>query len=326
MEIAIETTELTKTFGLVKRLTAVNNLSMKIEKGTVHGFIGPNGAGKTTTIKMITGAISPTNGSAQVFGEEAGKNEAKARIGYSPEHPNFYSQSAFDFLVYNARICGVEPSEAKERANNLLDWMGLTDFKNRNARGFSAGMKQKLGLLQSLIHDPDVLILDEPTANLDPIGRFDVLTKIKDLAKKEGKTILVSSHILDELEKVVDHVTIINKGHTVLQSDIHSLKNKFASNKYIVETANNPAYLKRISKLGPAKLNPDGNIEVEVKNPERFKSAIFTMFKNDTKNLGGFYPLKMSLENIFMNVLGDKSDLKNNEQKTVSTLGEKNDK
>ena len=305
MEIAIETNGLTKTFGLLKRLTAVNELSMKIEKGTVHGFIGPNGAGKTTTIKMITGSINPTKGFAQVFGEDAGKNEAKARIGYSPEHPSFYSQSAFDFLVYNAKICGVEKNEAKERANNLLDWMGLTEFKTRNARGFSAGMKQKLGLIQALIHDPDVLILDEPTANLDPIGRFDVLEKINDLAKKEGKTILVSSHILDELEKVVDHVTIINKGHTIMQSDIHSLKSQFSSNKYIVETANNPVYLKRISKLGPAKLNPEGDIEVEVKNPERFKSAIFTIFKNDIKNLNGFYPLKMSLENIFMSVLGE---------------------
>jgi len=308
MEIAIETSELTKTFGLVKRLTAVNALSMKIEKGTVHGFIGPNGAGKTTTIKMLTGSITPTKGSAQIFGISAGKNEAKAKIGYSPEHPNFYSQSAFKFLVYNARICGIEKKEAELRATRLLDWMGLLDFRDRNAMGFSAGMKQKLGLLQALIHDPEVLILDEPTANLDPIGRFDVLQKIRDLAKKEGKTILVSSHILDELEKVVDHVTIINKGHTVLQSDISSLRNQFSSNKYVVETTNNQTYLPQISKLGPAALNPDGNIEVTVKDPEKFKSSLFSLFKGNTKNLSGFYPLKMSLENIFMNVLGDKND------------------
>ncbi|MBR9689735.1 MAG: ABC transporter ATP-binding protein, partial [Candidatus Altiarchaeota archaeon] len=239
MEIAIETSGLTKSFGLFKKLTAVNSLDMQIEKGTVHGFIGPNGAGKTTTIKMLTGAITPTGGNAHIFGIAAGKNEAKAKIGYSSEHPSFYSLSAFDFLVYNAKLCGVPIDEAKERADELLGWMGLSDFRDKNAKNFSAGMKQKVGLIQALIHNPEVLILDEPTANLDPIGRFDVLEKIKDLAKKEGKTIFVSSHILDELEKVVDHVTILNHGKVVLQSDIKALRGKFSTNTYIVDTVDN---------------------------------------------------------------------------------------
>lgn len=316
MEIAIETQGLTKRFGLVKKLTAVDDLSMKIEKGTVHGFIGPNGAGKSTTIKMLTGALRPTKGGATIFGKPAGTNAAKSHIGYSPEHPNFYSLSAFEFLVYNARICSVPVAQARERADQLLKWMGLEKFRDKNARNFSAGMRQKVSLLQSLIHNPDILVLDEPTANLDPIGRYEVLERIRTLAEKEKKTILVSSHILDELEKVVDHVTIINKGRVIIQSAIGDLRKQFSTNKFIVETADNVKHLKMVSGLPQvkgAKINHEGNIEVIVANSDKFKSALFSKFKGNEQVLRGFYPFRMSLENIFLNVMKeDRNDKQSN--------------
>ena len=311
MEIAIEAQGLTKKFGLLKKLTAVDSLNMKIEKGTVHGFIGPNGAGKTTTIKMLTGAIGPTAGKAAIFGSPAGSNEAKSHIGYSPEHPSFYALSAFEFLVYNARICGVPVAEARQRADQLLKWMGLEAFRDKNARNFSAGMRQKVGLLQSLIHNPEILVLDEPTANLDPIGRFEVLERIRSLAEKEKKTIFVSSHILDELEKVVDHVTIINKGRVIIQSEIGQLRKKFSTNKFIVETADNMKHLKTVSgvsQVKSAKINHEGNIEVvylDWINRAINEDLIWTgsNWEFAKKGLGGHYADKYPRLTLFISIL-----------------------
>lgn len=311
MDLAIETIGLRKEFGLFNKLVAVESLDLKIEKGHIHGFIGPNGAGKSTVIKMLNGAIKSTKGSARILGYDVGSTEAKAHIGYSPEHPNFYSMSAFDFLVYNARICGVPTGDAKERADHLLKWMGLESFKDRNAKNFSAGMKQKLSLAQALIHDPDILVLDEPTANLDPIGRYDVLERIKLLAKKESKTVFVSSHILDELEKIVDHVTIIDKGKVVIQSGINDLRKRFSTSKFIIETSNNEAYLKKISALSggqKAWINHEKKIEVSVSRPDQFKAKLFALFKGREGDLIEFYPFRMSLENIFLSVIGGKTN------------------
>ncbi len=307
MEKAIKTINLTKVFGRFKRkIVAVNNLNMEIEKGTVHGFIGPNGAGKTTTIKMLVGAIKPTKGSAYIFNHPAGSIEAKSYIGYSPEHPNFYSMSAIDFLIYNGEICGMSRGEAKERAEELLEWIGLSEFKNKNARNFSAGMKQKLSLIQSLIHNPEILILDEPTANLDPIGRFEVLEKIRTLAVKEKKTIFISSHILHELEKVVDHVTIINKGNVILQSSIEELRKKFSENHFVIDTKDNENFVKKIKKFKIVKnvwINHEKKIEVITENPLEFKKEIILMFKGKEEMLNEISPFKMSLENIFMKII-----------------------
>ncbi len=311
MDLAIETTKLRKEFGFFKKLVAVDSLDLNIEKGSIHGFIGPNGAGKTTTIKMLTGAISLTKGKARIFGRKAGTTAAKALIGYCPERPSFYDMGALDFLIYNAEICGLSFKEAKLKAEELLKWMGLEKFRDKKANQFSAGMKQKLGLIQALIHNPEILILDEPTANLDPMGRFDVLERIRLLARKQNKTVLISSHILGELEKIVDHVTIINKGKTIIQSDVPSLKKKFASNRFIVDTVNNIKYLKDISTWASVEkiwINAERKIEIVVKNSNKFKVTLFSKFKGKEIEINEFYPLRISLENIFLNVIGGVED------------------
>ncbi|RLJ06215.1 MAG: ABC transporter ATP-binding protein [Candidatus Aenigmatarchaeota archaeon] len=312
MEKAIEAQGLTKVFGWFgKKIIAVDSLEMSIDSGTIHGFIGPNGAGKTTTIKMLIGAIKPTRGKAFIFGEAAGSVRAKAFIGYSPEHPDFYSMSALEFLVYNGELCGLKQGEAKKRGKELLDWLGLSDFADKNARKFSAGMKQKLSLAQALIHDPDVLILDEPTANLDPIGRYEVLEKIAELAKKQKKTVFVSSHILLELEKIVDHVTIINKGKVILQSEINDLRKRFSERHFIINTKNNQNYLKSIQALQGAEnawINHEMKIEVLVKDSTRFKKAVIEMFRGKEDELIELLPLRMSLENIFLKVMGRETE------------------
>lgn len=312
MENAIEIQKLTKSFGYFgKKLTAVNDLNLSIERGTVYGFIGPNGAGKTTTIKMLVGAMRATKGSVSIFGNPAGSVAAKNQIGYSSEHPNFYPMTALDFLIYSAEVCGMTRRSAKSRAEELLAWMGLSDFANRNARNFSSGMKQKLSIVQALIHNPEILILDEPTANLDPIGRHEVLSKIRELATKENKTIFVSSHILQELEKIVDHVAVVNKGNTVLQGSMKNLRSKFSEKHFVVDTVDNEKFVKGISGIRgveKAWLNQHMKIEAVVKDAVVFKKSLFSMFKGSEQNLNEFAPLSMSLENIFMKVIEKAED------------------
>ncbi|HDJ96814.1 MAG TPA: ABC transporter ATP-binding protein [Candidatus Aenigmarchaeota archaeon] len=309
--IAIETIGLRKVFGFFKKkIVAVSNLNMKIEKGTIHGFIGPNGAGKTTTIKMLIGAITPTKGKGFIFGNPIGSVKAKSYIGYSPEHPDFYPMSAIDFLVYMGTLSGLEEREARKRGMELLEWLGLEKFKDVNARNFSAGMKQKLALAQALIGDPDILILDEPTANLDPIGRFEVINKIGELARKEKKTVFVSSHILHELEKIVDHVTIIDKGKVVLQASIEELKRRFSERHFVLDTTNNVLMLKILKKdsnIERVWINHEGKIEVIVKSSDKLKKELFVLLKSHHLILNEFSPFKMSLENIFIKLMGDKN-------------------
>ncbi|HDD46087.1 MAG TPA: ABC transporter ATP-binding protein [Candidatus Aenigmarchaeota archaeon] len=306
-EIAIKTEGLRKVFGRFrKRIVAVKELNMEIERSTIHGFIGPNGAGKTTTIKMLVGAIRPTKGKAFIFDEPVGSVKAKRYIGYSPEHPNFYPMSAIDFLIYMGRISGMKREEARKRAKELMEWIGLEGFENKNAQRFSAGMKQKLSIVQALIHDPDILILDEPTANLDPIGRFEVIGKIGELARKERKTVFISSHILYELEKIVDHVTIIKRGNVLLQSSIASLRKRFSENHFIIDTSSNKQFIKRLEGIGNVKkvwINHEGKIEVNVSNGERFKKELIDLVKNSNIIMNEFSPYKMSLENIFIKLV-----------------------
>lgn len=306
-KIAIEVRQLRKAFGFRKKFVAVDNLNMTIEAGKVYGFIGPNGAGKTTTIKMLVGAIKPTNGEGRIYGEPIGSVGARSFIGYSPEHPNFYPMPAWDFLVYIAEVCGIPRDTAEQRADNLLELFGLKDFRNSNAMTFSAGMKQKLGLAQAFISDPKVLILDEPTANLDPIGRYEVLNTIEKLARKENKTVFISSHILLELEKIIDHVTIINRGKVIMQESIDELKRKFSENHFIIDASSNSLLYERLKKnpnIVKVWANHEGKLEVTVRRGPDFKKQVIEIFRDGKIQMNEFYPYRMSLENIFLKLLG----------------------
>ena len=226
-ELMIETKGLTKAFG---SFIAVNSIDIKVKKGTIHGFIGPNGAGKTTTIKMLIGSIRPTEGTGFIKGHKIGSFEARKLIGYSPEQPKFYdNMTAFDYVVYVGRISGMDKKDAESRALELLEWLELGEFVHKKVGGFSAGMRQRLGLVQALVHNPELLILDEPTANLDPGGRLSIINKLESLSKEKNITVFVSSHILSELEKMVDFVTVLDKGRVVIEGDVESLKRKLAA-------------------------------------------------------------------------------------------------
>lgn len=239
--LMVSTTGLTKNFG---SFTAVGGIDMEVKSGSIHGFVGPNGAGKTTTMKMLIGALRCSQGDGWIMGHAIGSLEARALIGYAPEHPVLYgNMTAYDYLVYLARICGVAKGDAQKRAEVLLDWLELGPFKDRKGGKFSAGMKQRLCLAQALIHEPPLLILDEPTANMDPTGRLSIQDKLRELSQQQGTTILLSSHILSELEQIVDSMTMISGGRIVVQGSIAELRQRFAENHYLLKTNANKAVL-----------------------------------------------------------------------------------
>lgn len=211
MEYAIITNNLTKKFN---NFIAVDNLNLKVKRGEICGLVGPNGAGKTTLIEMLICALKPTSGSAKILGKDIQKNPLKARekIGYLPEDPGFYNtMSGLRFLQYMAELGGIERYEAKKKAVTFLNKVGLSERGNSKIETYSAGMKQRLAIAQAFVTDPEVVFLDEPTSDLDPLAREKVLELISDYARK-GNTILITTHILPITEKLSDFVAIIEKG------------------------------------------------------------------------------------------------------------------
>jgi ABC-2 type transport system ATP-binding protein len=213
---AIETQNLTKEyphgFLHLKRKTSLENLTMQVEDGEVFGFLGPNGAGKSTTIKLLMGIIFPTAGSAQILGKPVNDVSMHRDIGYLPEQPYFYDYlTAAEVLDYFARFHGFSATERKERVQKMLQKVGLETAGKIQLRKFSKGMLQRVGLAQAIVHDPKLLILDEPMSGLDPVGRREVRDIILEL-KNAGKTILFSTHILSDAETLCDRVGVIAGG------------------------------------------------------------------------------------------------------------------
>ena len=221
-EIVIHTHNLTKSF---KDVQALQDLNLSVHKNSIFGFLGPNGAGKTTTIKLLLGLIFPTSGSASIFGYDivADSVAIRARVGYLPQEPRFYEHmSARETLDYTARFYFSGPEKAiQERVQETLELVGLADKADRPIKGFSGGERQRLGIAQAQVNYPDLLILDEPAASLDPLGRRDVLEVMARLRKYA--TIFYSTHILDDVQRVSDTVAILNHGQLITSGPIESL-------------------------------------------------------------------------------------------------------
>lgn len=213
---AIEIDNLTKSYpvGFWKKQfrPALKGLSLKVERGETFGFIGPNGAGKTTTLKLLMGIIFPTAGSAHILGKDIADAEIKKKVGFLPEQPYFYDYlNPSELLDYYASLSGVSATERKKRIPELLERVGLADSARKQLRKFSKGMLQRVGIAQAIIHDPQVIFLDEPMSGLDPIGRHEIREMIQGL-KDAGKTIFFSTHILSDAEALCDRVAVVHKG------------------------------------------------------------------------------------------------------------------
>ncbi len=219
--------------GLVKRFrsgwpgrppaTVLDGLSLSVREGEIFGFLGPNGSGKTTTIKVLMGLIRATAGTAEIFGKPAGDVEIRRRVGFLPEAPYFYDYlTAEEFLTFYGNLAGMGRDRLRARVPELLDMVGLAEARTRQLRKFSKGMLQRVGLAQALIHDPELVILDEPMSGLDPIGRKQVRDLILGL-RDQGKTVFFSTHIIPDVEMICDRVGVIAKGKLLTTGRVDEL-------------------------------------------------------------------------------------------------------
>ncbi len=234
METIVETKNLRVEYRAQKpargKNVAVKDLNLQVRAGEVFGFLGPNGAGKTTTMNVLLGFVSPSSGSAYLFGVNVLEPIARQRIGYLPELTYYYKfLTAEELLRFYARIFGIPRTEADRRIDRLLKLVELESARKRLIKTYSKGMQQRVGLAQALINDPDLLILDEPTSGLDPLGRMKVRSIIQRL-KEEGKTVFFSSHELGEVETVCDRVAIINQGELKVEGRVSELVEKHQAN------------------------------------------------------------------------------------------------
>src|SRR5262252_6664460 len=212
---AVAVQGLTKIFPVpfhpTRRVIAVNDLSLRIERGEVYGLLGPNGSGKSTTLKIILGLVSPTRGRTEIFGRDSRLVESREAVGFLPENPYFYKYlSGAETLRFFGRLCGLRGAALRNRVNELLDLVGLNKARKRRLGTYSKGMLQRIGLAQALVHDPRLVVLDEPTAGVDPVGAAAMCELILQL-KARGKTVLITSHLLGQIEDICDRVAILDR-------------------------------------------------------------------------------------------------------------------
>lgn len=225
-EYIVETINLTKDF---KSFEAVNNVNIKVKRGKIYGFLGPNGAGKSTTIRMLLGLIKATKGDVRVFNKDINKcrEEILSEVGALVESPSYYGHlTAYENLEVIRRVLKLE----KNAIEDVLKLVSLWDVKDKKVKEFSLGMKQRLGIAQALIGNPKLLILDEPTNGLDPSGIIEVRELIKSLPEKRGITVIISSHILSEIDLMADELGVINRGKLIYQGTLKELKERGTTN------------------------------------------------------------------------------------------------
>lgn len=299
----IEVQNLTKRYGDV---TAVNNISFTAESGQVTGFLGPNGAGKTTTMRMLTGFMPPSEGKALVAGFDVFENsmEVRKRVGYLPENvPLYRDMTARNYLMYMAEIRGVK--NRKERADEVLERVRLAHRANSRIRTLSKGMRQRVGLAQALIHNPEVLILDEPTIGLDPLQVLELRDLVRDLGREH--TVLFSTHILSEAEQVCDKVVIINKGNILQEGSPTELRERLArGGRVLVRTDVAPETMldtiAGLKSVGNAQVSLDGVIATPADPNRDPRPEIAQAVVQKGWRLIELRPLAVNLEEIFLEV------------------------
>jgi ABC-2 type transport system ATP-binding protein len=310
----IEVQHLTKRYG---RVTAVDDVSFSVARGEILGFLGPNGAGKTTTMRILTGYMPATEGRAIVAGFDVFDQpvDAKRRTGYLPESPPLYpDMTAREYLSFVAKIKGVPPNERKARVDGVMDRTRVTDMADRQCGKLSKGYRQRVGLAQALIHNPDVLILDEPTAGLDPKQIIETRELIKALAGDH--TIILSTHILPEVSQTCQRVVIINKGRVVAVDTPDNLTGRLRGSETMyleVDTGGDEVAPTLEAVGGVTKVQIAGRqdgiaaIEIESAQGRDVRRELARTIVNRGWGLLELRPVKMSLEEIFLHLTTEES-------------------
>ncbi len=301
---AIHIEDLTKTFrsGWPGRppIVGLAGLSLSVRQGEIYGFLGPNGAGKTTTLKILLGLMRASSGRAAVLGEPVGSIQVRRRIGFLPESPYFYDYlTAEEFLGFYGNLAGLGRGELGGRVTRLLETVGLTEARTRQLRKFSKGMLQRVGLAQALIHDPELIILDEPMSGLDPLGRKQVRDLILGL-KEQGKTVFFSTHILPDVEMICDRVGIVVKGKLLAQGRVEELVSRgHTESVEIVCQGLNADQLPAITSAATRVLQRGSHSLIVLPGHDRV-DEILTVIREHKGTLVSVIPQKGSLEELFV--------------------------
>jgi ABC-2 type transport system ATP-binding protein len=304
-EIAIRCENLSRRYGEVEALRPLN---LTIPTGSIFGFLGRNGAGKTTTMRLLTGLARPSTGRAWIAGVETTQADSAARasFGYLPQEPAFYGwMTAREYLDYAARLFLLDKTARQKRIDEMLELAGLTEAAKRPIRGFSGGMVQRLGLAQAMIHNPPVLLLDEPTSSLDPAGRYELLSFIETL--RGQVTVFLSSHILGDVERVCDTVGIIHKGELLLVAGRDELLAQYATDVLLLELDEQnglPGFVAEVEAMPwvTAVQRQNGRLRINVNNLPTAKQAMLPLAVQHGLVLNKFEWVRPSLEEIFLKI------------------------
>lgn len=303
----IVTENLTKYYG---KMLALDNLTMKIRKGHCVGFLGPNGAGKSTTIKILCSLIYPTKGEAHVNGFNPSKEPRNALedVGCIVEVPDFYPQfNALDVLRYYGKIRGITGRELRKRVKEVLEFAGISKWARMKTPKFSRGMKQRLGIAQALLHNPSILILDEPALGLDPRGVVEIRKMLKEIMK-QGKTIFLASHMLYEVQEVCDMVAMINKGKLIAYDRVENLEKLFKVQVLEVDLLQppKPKQLEKVKKLESVKsYSAEKNrIKINFEGDKTAQAKLLAALVKDVRlQVASFRPSVAALEELYLRLV-----------------------
>lgn len=301
-EPVIETVRLSKLYRTgfrMKKVRALVDLSLRVERGEIFGFLGPNGAGKTTAIKILIGLARPTQGTAYVLGRSPRDQRAKRRVGFLPESPYFYEYlTAAEFLAMAAQIAGVPKGEIKSRVKQMLKMVRMEHAAHQQMRGFSRGMLQRVGIAQALIHNPEVVILDEPMGGLDPIGRKEFRDIIVGL-REQGKTVFFSTHILADVEMICDRVGIIVGGEMVKLGRLNEILTAEVESIEVTIRGVTGKFRKVLERVAQRTIQSGDLLMLTVRNEEDVE-RVMAIAREAEARITAIVPRTKTLEEFFM--------------------------
>jgi ABC-2 type transport system ATP-binding protein len=294
----VELHDVSKDYGPIR---ALGPLTLSLPDASV-GLLGPNGAGKSTLIRLLLGMVPPTSGTIQVLGEEVqpGNKALRGKIGYAPEGDAMFPDlNGVEAVSYAGRLVGMRKLDALQRAHQVLDYVGVGEERYRKAEGYSTGMKQRLKLAQALVHDPQLLILDEPTEGVDPQARLQILDFIRELEREHGVRILVSTHLLHDVERAVDQVLVLNEGRAVVQGPLADLRRKAAAGYVVRVTGPAQAFAEKLREAGLQSHVLEPQLRVDTDNPRR----ILQLAEEAGVVVRHLAPAELTMEEVFEEAL-----------------------
>lgn len=287
------------------RVHALRGINMQVHRGEIFGLLGPNGAGKSTLVKIMMTVVHPTRAAGTMLGRPVGHKPTLARVGYLPEHHRFPKYlTGRQALHFYAALAKVDARTRKRRADELLQTVGMSDWANKKVSSYSKGMMQRVGLAQALMNDPDLIVLDEPTDGVDPIGRRDIRDVLTAL-KNQGKTIFLNSHLLSELEMVCDRVAILVQGIVAMQGTLDELTKESRRYEIVIDGAAPPEWVQSREDLRAEAITPDQTKLILRSAEPADAQPIIDRLRHEQRVIHSVRPVRETLEDLFMRAIID---------------------